>query len=333
MAEFFNKKEEILEVQLTEYGKHLLSHGKLKPEYYAFFDDEILYNTEYAATASDGTRLTENQNDADRRIRYNTPNLKVIPTRTGAETRVARFIQNVSSSLIGENADPAEQTEAFQQQYFIEKVNFASYPIGTGDMSSDKNASWSVTALKNEISSSRGYIITNPSSSNADINNGVITKIPQINIDVNYKTFFQNGEFSDNAVSGYFETDDGVENIYLSMVEDSLVLEIIEENTVSQKENFEIEVFYEGSITTPTAETNTIQQMTFATPTGNEIAAPKKIQNGTGDVEYYFNLFLDEEIPLELAREARILDRSLSIADNKFRMNRDLYVTEDEEPC
>ena len=45
MAEFFNKKEEMLEVQLTEYGKYLLSMGKLDPAYYAFFDDEILYNS------------------------------------------------------------------------------------------------------------------------------------------------------------------------------------------------------------------------------------------------------------------------------------------------
>ena len=47
MAEFFNKKEEMLEVQLTEYGKYLLSIGQLSPVYYTFHDDEILYNAEY----------------------------------------------------------------------------------------------------------------------------------------------------------------------------------------------------------------------------------------------------------------------------------------------
>ena len=34
--EFFNKKEEVIDFKLTEYGKNLLAQGKLKPAYYAF---------------------------------------------------------------------------------------------------------------------------------------------------------------------------------------------------------------------------------------------------------------------------------------------------------
>ena len=34
--EFFNKKEDVLDVELTEYGKYLLSLGQLDPVYYAF---------------------------------------------------------------------------------------------------------------------------------------------------------------------------------------------------------------------------------------------------------------------------------------------------------
>ena len=41
---FFNKKEDVIDLQLTQYGKYLLSQGKLKPVYYAFFDDDILYD-------------------------------------------------------------------------------------------------------------------------------------------------------------------------------------------------------------------------------------------------------------------------------------------------
>ena len=44
---FMNKKEEVLDIELTPYGKHLLSNGKLKPVYYAFFDDNILYDIQY----------------------------------------------------------------------------------------------------------------------------------------------------------------------------------------------------------------------------------------------------------------------------------------------
>ena len=51
--EFFDKKEEVLDVQLTEYGKYLLSTGRMRPVYYAFFDDDILYDTN-AASFSEG---------------------------------------------------------------------------------------------------------------------------------------------------------------------------------------------------------------------------------------------------------------------------------------
>ena len=57
----FNKKEDVIEIQLTQYGKHLLSKGKFKPVSYAFFDDDILYDGKYAG-------VTEEQNDVQERI-------------------------------------------------------------------------------------------------------------------------------------------------------------------------------------------------------------------------------------------------------------------------
>ena len=41
---FFNQKEEVLQIELTQYGKYLLSRGKWKPAYYAFFDDDVIYD-------------------------------------------------------------------------------------------------------------------------------------------------------------------------------------------------------------------------------------------------------------------------------------------------
>ena len=96
--EFFNQKEEVLDVQLTEYGKYLLSIGRLRPAYYAFFDDDILYDVS-------GSGFTEDQNNANPRILNNTPRLKVAPTRTGAETRVDSFLDRVMPALNG--SDPA----------------------------------------------------------------------------------------------------------------------------------------------------------------------------------------------------------------------------------
>ena len=48
MTKFLNKKEQVYDLQLTSYGKYLLSIGKFKPVYYAFFDDNVLYDKTYA---------------------------------------------------------------------------------------------------------------------------------------------------------------------------------------------------------------------------------------------------------------------------------------------
>ena len=45
--EFFNKKEEVIDIKLTQYGKYLLSQGKFKPVFYSFSDEEILYDSDY----------------------------------------------------------------------------------------------------------------------------------------------------------------------------------------------------------------------------------------------------------------------------------------------
>ena len=38
---FFNKKEEVFQIELTPYGRYLLSIGKLMPHHYKFFDDDV----------------------------------------------------------------------------------------------------------------------------------------------------------------------------------------------------------------------------------------------------------------------------------------------------
>ena len=45
---FFNKKEEVMDIQLTRFGRKLLSAGLFRPVYYQFFDDDILYDSDRA---------------------------------------------------------------------------------------------------------------------------------------------------------------------------------------------------------------------------------------------------------------------------------------------
>ena len=76
---YIDKKENVIEIELTQFGKRLLSKGVFKPEYYQFFDDDIIYDNKYAG-APDGV------NEAQDRIKES-PRLRTLYTSTGLESR------------------------------------------------------------------------------------------------------------------------------------------------------------------------------------------------------------------------------------------------------
>ena len=47
MAKFFDPKQDVLDIQLTQYGKYLLSQGKMRPDSYSFYDNDIIYDSLY----------------------------------------------------------------------------------------------------------------------------------------------------------------------------------------------------------------------------------------------------------------------------------------------
>ena len=69
MAVFLNKKEQVIDFRLTSYGHYLFSNGNFKPEYYGFFDDNIIYDIEYAGGS-------EVQNNIHKRIKDETQYLQ-----------------------------------------------------------------------------------------------------------------------------------------------------------------------------------------------------------------------------------------------------------------
>ena len=59
--EFFNKKEDVIDLELTPMGEILLSQGGFTPAYYAFFDDEILYDNLYGSLTAEEQKDTKNR--------------------------------------------------------------------------------------------------------------------------------------------------------------------------------------------------------------------------------------------------------------------------------
>ena len=96
---FFDKKEEVMEIQLTTYGKELLSKGDFKPFYYAFYDEGIMYDALYGG-------ITEDQNDAQYRIKnetfYNKDTVDYLSAR-----EIAHLKELVPNNFSSRNTTPS----------------------------------------------------------------------------------------------------------------------------------------------------------------------------------------------------------------------------------
>ena len=65
---FFNKKTEVMQIEMTPYGRYLYSIGKFMPHSYEFVDDDVMYKM---------SGSTETQESAHSRILSETPKPKI----------------------------------------------------------------------------------------------------------------------------------------------------------------------------------------------------------------------------------------------------------------
>ena len=151
------------------------------------------------------------------------------------------------------------------------------------------------------------------------------------NITVDYEVYFKSGDPDLSTVS--ISERIGDTDIFLALNEKYLMVEINENNTDFLKENFDIEVFYSSS-------TGYIQKAYAPENTHSFVAS------STDNVDYYMNILVDKEIPLEVIRELNIDEKALSTSASRLKLNRDLYSAgtaglsgqpglgdENEEPC
>ena len=334
--EFFNKKEEVLDFKLTEYGKYLLTIGRLKPSYYCFFDDDILYDS-----AAGG--FTENQNESEGRIQSTTPSVKVIPTRTGAEARVSSFVQEVSE-LLGPNSDPSNKVDVFSRvEVFEDKGKIGAHPLGRSSLDSPYDPAWSVQMLAvPEISSSVPYlnigynVVDGVRQYTAGTRSGSLENIPQINIDVDYKMFYEMGNDEPDDIDDAWERSDGEQthripetDIRLIVENNYLLLEVIENNTEFEKENFDIEVYHSGS-------DGRYVQLAYSPTDTKAFISPRPIENSLnipGNIEYYMDIFVDDEISDSTYAAHNVPSAAVMTNASRLVVNRDIYEPEPEDPC
>lgn len=228
---FIDGKSRVIDLQLTQFGKYLVSKGKFRPEYYALFDDDILYDARFAD-------VEENQNDAQQRIINETPYLEAVYNFSGRETEIKKINEQVraGSASVGDDSIQPEP----------EKHYALGLPIGSTRLDTFDAPAWSVDVLKGEIAGAVEF----KTGSHPSI------RIPQLNIkEIEYKTFVDSGLPVTGAqgqiISPDQSEDGGAEEFldkfsdgsFLRIYEDSFVIEINEENTFFLAENFDIEVY------------------------------------------------------------------------------------------
>lgn len=310
---FFNKKEDVIDIELTQFGKYLLSKGELKPEYYAFFDDDIIYDSQYGGT-------TEGQNDAQPRI-TGSVRQRTQYVFSGIETEVTRLIE--TNQGIG-----ADEQDKVSLQATDDREYSLSYPLGRSDVGNDKKPAWAITFLKGEITSTVPYFTSSLGvipkvqlgTKNVEFFTEVLNKRTETNefatpCDENTGTgsvneiLSQVGESTDELVDPsdlVFANRVYEDGSYINIVEDQLLIEMLEKNTPFEEDNIEIEVFR--------VETNLETQKEVLTPL-RFMKKPQAVVNGilldedeiekvpqdpTPDcVEYFFNVRVDNEIPIE----------------------------------
>jgi|GEM_PF-1473941 hypothetical protein len=318
---FMNKKEEVLDIELTPYGKHLLSNGKLKPVYYAFFDDNILYDIQYGGE-------TENQSAADTRIRNITPQLQT----------QSKFTEDFKESIEVDfgGGDKVVTTAPLEKDAL-------SKPIGTSQMGVDKYAATNMRLLKGTANS---YDLEYRTKFGKTI-------IPQININVDFKVTVSNitspetslrpmDDSSDiiaqtELTDGNITSEIAPDGTFLSIQTDFILADILEENTDFMIENFEVEVF---EVVTPVGLEEQLIPLSFAKKTRKSIVNNilldeipeedmEEVTLNPSNVEYYFDIFYDGDIDRELiSNSVSVLKSKGLYTDQDYLSETSLFIRE-----
>ena len=335
---FFDQKEEVIDLQLTQYGKKLLSTGQMRPVYYAFFDDDVLYDLNFANNSGS---YIEIQSKTEERITKETPRTKTQSAFNGYPDR--------KSKLSGENNDIAHYSFGM--------------PIGNCSLGSEYIPAWHVDFLYNKIDKtvdhySGTYVANSP--------------IPQINTTIEFESYVTKFgpegtllkdyipvELSDvhailmgesPGLDGTGDTEDeepamltAEDGTAIQIKPDYLLLEVAEKNVDFLKENFEIEVFE----IIDTGQKNSL---------GNSIVIEKPLEFFNPEretnvmpyhVEYWMELEVDEDVLPEYfcassivadRRENRLADSILPYPKDcpEYSKSKNLYLRDTldvEEPC
>ena len=242
---FMDKKEEVLDLQLTPWGEYLLSQGKLMPSYYSFHDENVLYDSNYAGT--DSTRTGTPTRDIQKRIQDETPQPRtqaVFKSSETYETDVTLIggLSPLDRDDLPEGAREGRRERVIESPQTLKFSTFAAAPqkvpyysmsnvLGKTDSLSRTKASWKIYYLNGELTGSSATTTAQAEPT---------THIPQLSSSVEYTiSLIDDPKFkSDFELAVQFP--DGKT---LDIRPDYMLLSFEEDSSRYVNDKYEIEVF------------------------------------------------------------------------------------------
>tara|TARA_B100001094_G_C18102411_1_gene756507 strand:- start:36 stop:1109 length:1074 start_codon:yes stop_codon:yes gene_type:complete len=325
---FFNSKEEVLDIQLTRYGRSLLSQGKFKPTYYAFYDNGVLYNEQFIQGSAVKNDLTA-QIGAETRIQDETPYFRTQANFTGLDEFIFNDINDLD--LVSDEVDMSRLA-------VYEKLTVLPSSLGTISLDSENSPAYKIRFIEGVIKDLEfditGAVRTEdvPLPNTTQTTSQQLLNIPQLELDIEFKVSAER-----RGTEPKFEFDAALtpDTVYSDSAQvyvgpDQLIFVIEEENATFDYENFDIEVYEikegAGNLGEPILE-----PLSFVKPVqnviNNQLIDQKEAERLAGRpdgtppeldptyVEYFFNVNTDSEI------DENIICRSIKNLKSKDLFN------------
>lgn len=280
MVKFFDQKQEVIQIELTPYGRQLLSEGKFSPSYYAFYDTNVLYDGAFGD-------VTETQNAIVDRIKDRTPRSRPITKFT-----------TTKGSLVSLNSANYKSYLAQQADYC---ANFNRF-LGKNSTFSDFAPSWDIT-VTNESSAKfedTFYYVANNTIPVAESKLDIVYEISEVGDASSYK-----------LVENDSLTLDVLELNTVFSVNGNFDLQVFR----LDKDNMKSLGFINPASTYSTSLANQTSPLYLSRTiegTNEEILAGFPVLDDTY-VEYYFQILLDQEVPgVEMPTNSSIYKRNIT---------------------
>jgi hypothetical protein len=260
MAKILDKKLNVYDFQLTNYGKYLMSIGQYAPKYYAFYDDNIVYDNMYTKTGSALTNpISESQNSTHERIKNNTAYMGTLTTFQDVNANNQKLVSNEGVDVIIEDTEGTGASYRFGSglNYFQSDVTPIRYEprkdifrfdgaIGDALLDSkdtDVAPAWKVIVLNGQITSTETKYELAPN---------LTASVPQINITVDYQKQIresqypnrQSDQISPDSLRGRLSrTSDFSDDNFIYLASEDPIVYVDEVNTELLAQNYDVEVF------------------------------------------------------------------------------------------